>query len=140
MTTRRSGFHVFLESSILSLLLLLASTLVGCAYGLPPVTLPTQIRLKIITKSPDAYDARLRIVEPHEYSVPADGRVTLDVPAYRAGCNIYLFGKVKMPNHSDPYTARTLDILAGGKTVRQLSLKSISNLPVGSTIKSNTCR
>jgi hypothetical protein len=110
--------------------MLLASTLVGCAYALPPVTLPTQVRLKIVAKSPDVYDARLRITEPHEYRVPADGRVTLDVPTYRAGCSVYLFGKLRMPNHSDPYTAKTLDLLAGGKIVQQLSLKNISTLPV----------
>ena len=130
MTTRHSSFQAFTEGSILGLLLLLASSLVGCAYALPPVTLPTQFRLKIVTKSPDVYDARLRITEPHEYHVPADGRGKLDIPAYRAGCSVYLFGKLKMPNHSDPYTAKTLDLLAGGKTVQQLSLKNLSTLPV----------
>jgi hypothetical protein len=130
MTTRRSNFQAFMEGSILGLLLLLASTLVGCAYALPPVTLATQVRLKIVATVPDVYDDRLRITEPIKYHVPADGRVTLDVPAYRAGCSVYLFGKLKMQNHSDPYTAKTLDILAGGKTVQQLSLKNISTLPV----------
>jgi hypothetical protein len=123
--------HVYMDGSVFALALLLTSTLSGCAYRLPPVTLLTQVRLKVIAKSPDVYGARLRIAEPpREYRFSSDGHVRLDVPAYRAACGVYLFGKLKMPNHADPYTLNLVDLLAGDKTVRQLSLKKISALPV----------
>jgi hypothetical protein len=114
----------------LGLELMLACTLAGCGLALPPVTLPAQVRLKIVARSPETYGVRLRIGEPHDYRVPADGRVTLDVPAYRAGCSVFLLGLARLPNRSDPYTAKTVDLLTGGKPARQLSLKMVSALPV----------
>jgi hypothetical protein len=105
-------------------------TLTGCGYALHTVRPAAQIRLKIVAASPEGYRLRLRIREPREYAVPADGRVTLDVPAYRPPCTLYLFGRLAVPNHSDPYTAKTLDVLARGKNVRQLSLKKVSALPL----------
>lgn len=73
---------------------------------------------------------RLRIGEPRDYRVPADGRVTLDVPSYRAGCSVYLFDKLRIRGEDNPFTAKTIDVVAGGKTIRRLSLKEISALPV----------
>ena len=118
------------KSAMFILELMLISTLAGCAYGLNPVTLPAQVRLRIVAKSPEVYGLRLRINDPHEYQVPADGRVLLNVPAYRPGCSMYLFGMLKLPNHSEPYSTKTLDVFAGGKTARQLSLKTITALPL----------
>jgi len=92
--------------------------------------LPSQQRLKVAAASPEAYILRLRIREPRDYRVPADGRVTLDVPAYRAGCSVYLFDKLRIQRGANPFTARTIDVVAGGKILRQLSLKEISALPV----------
>jgi hypothetical protein len=119
-----------MQSAAFGLELMLILTLAGCAYALHPVTLPTQVRLKVIAKSPEAYGVHLRINGAHDYRVPADGRLTLDVPAYRAPCTVYLFGMFKLPNHLDPYTAKTLDVFASGKTARQLSLQKISALPL----------
>lgn len=104
--------------------------LAGCAYRLPAPMLPSQQNLKVEAASPEAYLLRLRIREPRDYRVPADGRVTLDVPAYRAGCSVYLFDKLRIQRGANPFTARTIDVVAGGKIIRQLSLKEISALPV----------
>jgi hypothetical protein len=104
--------------------------LAGCAYRLPAAMLPSQQRLKVAAASPEAYVLRLRIREPSDYRVPPDGRVTLDVPAYRAGCSVYLFDKLRIQRGANPFTARTIDVVAGGKITRQLSLKEISALPV----------
>ena len=102
----------------------------GCAYRLHVPILPSQQNLKVDAASPEAYLLRLRIREPRDYRVPADGRVTLDVPAYRPGCGVYLFDIVRIHRGANPFTAKTVDVVAGGKIIRQLSLKEISALPV----------
>jgi len=101
-----------------------------CAYRRTAPTLPSRQRLRVAVASPEAYDLRLRIGEPRDYRVPADGRVTLDVPSYRAGCSVYLFDKLRIRGEDNPFTAKTIDVVAGGKTIRRLSLKEISALPV----------
>lgn len=104
--------------------------LAGCAYRLPVPVLPSQEHVKVAAASPEAYTLRLRIREPRDYGVPADGRVTLDIPAYRAECSVYLFGKVRIRSGSNPFTAKAIDVIAGGKILRHLSLKEISALPL----------
>ena len=107
----------------------LALTLPGCAYRLPAARLPSQQRLRVVANSPEHYVLRLRIRESHEYRVPSDGRVTLDIPGYRAACSVYLFGVIRVQRGASPFTARTMDVLVGGKIVRRLSLKGIAALP-----------
>jgi hypothetical protein len=119
-----------MRQTVLGLELMLTFALAGCAYALHPVTPPAQVNVKVVANSPEDYRVRLRVNDPHEYRVPADGRMTLDIPAYRAGCSASLFGIVNLPNRSDPYTAKTVDLLAGSKAVRQLSLKRIFALPL----------
>jgi hypothetical protein len=85
--------------------------------------MPSQVRLRIVGPSPEAYRLRLRIGERQDYRVPEDGRLTLDVPAYQAGCAVDLLGIVTLPNHLDPYTAKVVDLIARGKTAR-LSLSA----------------
>ena len=111
----------------LGLILILTSS--GCALALHPVTPPAQVRVKIVVESPQSYGVRLRVSEAHDYRVPADGRVTVDVPAYRPACSTYLFG-IKLRNGWDPYTAKTLDLFKGSQTARRLSLKQVYALPL----------
>src|SRR6476620_11844455 len=100
---------VILGTAVLSYLIVsLIST--GCAYALQPVILPSQYRLKVAANTPTRYSVRLRVPTPHEYPVPADGRVTLDIPAYRPGCKVYIFGGIKIGGASDPFTARAVDL------------------------------
>lgn len=110
--------------------LILNLALSGCAYRLPVPTLPFEQHLKVVAIDPQAYMLRLRIRDPRDYRVPVDGRLTLDVPGYRAACKVYLFDKFRINRGGDPFTARTIDVIVGGKITRQLSLKEISELPV----------
>jgi hypothetical protein len=105
-------------------------SLAGCAYALQPVVRPSQYRLKIAALAPTSYSIRLRVGEPREYRVPENGRVILDVPAYRPACKIYIFGPIKLGGGASPLTAKTVDVGIGGKVLRQLSLKQIATLPV----------
>lgn len=102
----------------------------GCAYRLPVPMPPSQQHLIVSAKSPELITLRLRIGEPHAYDVPSDGRVTLDVPSYRPGCSVYLFDKIKLRSGANPYAERTIDVVRGGKTIRQFSLKELATLPV----------
>lgn len=118
-----------METVAFGLGLPLILTSAGCALALHPVTQPAQVRLKIVAGSPQIYDVHLRVNEAHDYRVPVDGRVTLDVPAYRPACSTYLLG-IKLRNGWDPYTAKTLDLVEGSKTARRLSLKQVYALPL----------
>ena len=102
----------------------------GCAYRLPPVMLPSEYRVKVVATAPERYALRLRLTEARQYSVPADARVALAVPAYRAACSVYLFDKLRIRRGADLLRENRVDLIAGGNVVRQLSLKEIAALPV----------
>src|SRR6476469_1364757 len=86
MKTRGIQSNGLFAAALFGLISILNLALAGCVYRLPPAMLPWQQRLKVVARSPEDYVLRLRIREPRDYRVPADGRVTLDVPAYRVGC------------------------------------------------------
>jgi len=132
METPRIHTNRLIAAASFGFVLIFHFTLAGCAYRLPPVTLPSQQRLRLIGASSGPYVVRLRIREPRDYPAPPDGRVTLDVPAYRAACSVYLFDKLRIHGGADPFTAKVIDVVVDGKIVRQLSLEKISALPVDS--------
>ena len=131
MKTRRieSNPNQLVAAASFGLVLILNFTLAGCACSLPAPRLASQQRLRVVSPSPENFVLRLRIREPRDYRVPTDGRVTLDIPAYRAGCSEYLFGKLRIQRGADPFTAKNIDVAISGKITRQLSLKEISALP-----------
>jgi hypothetical protein len=43
---------------------------------------------------------------------------------------VYLFNKIPVGKNVDYYTAKTIDVILGGKTARRLSLKEVSALPL----------
>jgi hypothetical protein len=102
----------------------------GCAYRLPLSTLPSQQRLKIVDASAEPCAIRLRIHDPKEYRVAKDGRITVDVPGDSGECSVYLFDLIPVQRGANPLTAKTFEIVEGDKTVRKLSLKEISELPM----------
>ena len=131
MKTSRIKSKRLSPATAFGFVLTLNFALADCAYRLPAPMLPSQQRLKVAAAaSPEAFILRLRIHEPRDYRVAADGRVTLDVPGYRAGCSVYLFDKLRIQRGANPFTARTIDVVVGGKVTQQLSLKEISVLPV----------
>ncbi len=69
---------------------------------------------------------------PEEYPVSEDGRVTLEVPSYRRGCDVYLFDRIPIHRGGDPAAAKTVEIVRGGKSLRKLSLTEIAALPTDS--------
>jgi len=104
----------------------------GCAYRLPVFRPPFQQQIKVVARNPENYVLRLGIIEPHDYHVPGDGRVTLDIPSYRAACSGYLIDKILVRPGADPFSKKRIDVVVGGKITRQLSLKDISRLPTDS--------
>src|SRR5690242_16648833 len=87
-----------------SLAVVLSVGVAGCAYRLPAPMLPSVYRVRVVADSPDRYTVRLRVVDRHEYEVPPDGRLNIAVPAYRAGCSVYLFDKIRISSGANPFT------------------------------------
>ena len=113
-----------------TLALVLTAMLTGCAYRLPAGTVPSQQRLKVAGVSAEPYVVRLRIHDPNEYRVAMDGRITIDVPADRGECSVYLFDLIRVQRGVNPLTAKRFEIVQGDKNVRKLSLKEIVELPM----------
>src|SRR5258708_3765594 len=97
----------------------IATTLANCAYRLPPATLPSQHRLKIVARSPERYSVRVR---DKEYSVGADGKVLIEFPATRRACSVYLFDRIPISRGPDPLKAKSISVLIAGNAVRTLSM------------------
>jgi hypothetical protein len=95
--------------------------------ALHPVIPARQERLRLVTSSRDAHVLRVGITEAREYSVPPNGEMTLDIPAYRQGCDACLLGICL--HGVDPFKAKRIDVISGAKTVRKLSLQDIVALP-----------
>lgn len=102
----------------------------ACAYRLPIASLPYQQHLKVVASAPEAYVLRLQVPEPSGYQVPGDGRVTLEIPGYRAACSVYLFDKIRVRSGASPWRAKALDVIVAGKVKQRLSLKEVAALPV----------
>ena len=64
-----------------------------------------------------------------DYPVPADGRVTIEVPPLERGCAWYLFGFIKVKDHS-PYDVKAIHVTKGQKVLSKLSLNQVAKLPV----------
>lgn len=112
------------------LAVVLSGSLTGCAYRLPAPILPTVYKIRVVAHSPDRYMLRLRVGDTHEYDVPADGRLNIAIPAYRAGCSVYLFDKLRIITGANPFTEKRVSVAEGRKIIRQLSLKEIAGFPL----------
>ncbi len=130
MSSRHHPLRVVFLGAALFTVLAAGLVSAGCAYALQPAVPASQYRLKVAAPAPTLYSIRLRLAEPRDYAVPADGRVMLDVPAYRLGCKVYIFGAIKVRGGSSPFPAKVVDVSTGGRVVRQLSLKQVIALPV----------
>jgi hypothetical protein len=111
------------------LVALLAATS-GCSYGLRKFNAPSQEKLQIQTVA--ATNCTVRIVgadKTETFSPAADGRVTLDVPRLPRGCDVHLFGFIKIED-GGPENVSAIHVLRGDKVVRKLSLTKLRKLPV----------
>lgn len=129
MRNNRTDAKRLMQNVSWALILALMAASGGCAYRRPAGMAPSRQGLRLVAKSPEAYVLRLRIGEPHDYRVPVDGRVTLDVPGYGVPCDVYLLNKIRIRRGANPFSAKTLEIIVAGKVTRQLSLKEIATLP-----------
>jgi hypothetical protein len=111
-----------------ALLIALAINLTSCAYRLLAPILPSQPQLRLLALSPNLYTIRLDTGQISNYKVPPDGRLKLDIPSFRQGCNVYLFDRIRVGKAPDPLKAWTIDVLSGGKTLRRLSVRAMYNL------------
>ncbi len=63
-----------------------------------------------------------------DYQVPADGRVIVDIPAYRPSDGVYLFNWIKLLGGNGPEGTWTVTVSSGGRTARKLSVKQVKRL------------
>jgi hypothetical protein len=117
----------YVRRAPLMLIALLLILLTGCVFALRPYNTPSQQKVCLQTPIPTSYT--VQVADADTVSVPADGRVTFEVPRLQRGCDAYLFGLVKVRDGS-PEKLSTIHVRKGGKTVRKLSLAKLSELPV----------
>lgn len=105
-------------------------SLIGCVRALRPYNAPSQQKLQLQTAQPT--NCVVRVAGTNDYPAAADGRVEFEVPRLPRGCDVRLFGLVKIQDGS-PENLRAIQVLCNGKTVRKLSLTELGDLPVDST-------
>ena len=107
---------------------LLIVSLTGCAYRLPTMRPASQERIRIIAATTDHYVLRANTGSVKQYEVPGDGAVSVDVPAYRPTCSIYLFNMFKVGGGDDPLNGWNISVIHKGSVVRELSLRQVREL------------
>ena len=100
----------------------------GCSYALPAFTPSAAERVRVVAKSPRLLVVHVDVGHRTDYPVPADGRLTVGIPAYRRGCSVYLFNEVKVSNGADPLKTWTMTVDSRGRIIRTLSLRQVSRL------------
>ncbi len=123
-TLIRSRFKLACAIAAFCLMLIL----MGCSYALPIVTPPSAERVRLVAKSPESLIVHVDVGHSMEYSVPADGRLTIGIPAYQRGCTRYLFNAIKVSDGVDPLKNWTLTVSSSTKAMRTLSLRQVSQL------------
>jgi hypothetical protein len=101
----------------------------GCAYRLPVYNQPSEVRLRMVTVSPERYVVRVQAAGIADYPVSSDGRVTIDVPRLPRACSVYLLGLIRISGGLKPLTTKSVHLLDGAKTKATLSLADIAKLP-----------
>lgn len=101
----------------------------GCSYALRKSNTPSQEKLQLRTVAATNYTVRIVGAEKTEtFSPAADGRVTLNVPPLPRGCDVHLFGILKIED-GGPEHIPAIHVLRGEKVARKLSLASLRKLP-----------
>jgi len=116
------------SATLIAFVLAFALSLQSCAYRLLAPSTKSQQQLRLITPSPDVYTIRVDAGQIKDYQVPTDRRLRLDIPAFRRGCSVYLFDRIRVSDGGDPLSAWTIRALSAGTTVRTLSVREIYNL------------
>src|SRR6185436_7912064 len=91
-------------------LFLLPILAAGCVNSLQGYSGPTSLKLQIRAAHPTNYFARVKIPDySTNYTFDADGKVSFEVPRFEKGCNVYLFGLVKIRD-GDPRRVRIIEV------------------------------
>jgi hypothetical protein len=101
--------------------------LTGCVYALRAYNTPSQQKLLVQTAAPT--NCAVRVADAETFAVGADGRVVFDVPRLPRGCDVHLFGFIKVGDGS-PESVPAIHVLREGRVVRKLSLKKLGKLPL----------
>ncbi|HEV2248646.1 MAG TPA: hypothetical protein VGW37_18525 [Terriglobia bacterium] len=101
------------------------ATLVGCVHSDLPYNERSQQRLRLDSRTPEAYT--VQAADKAETPVGADGRVIVDVPQIGRGHKTYLFGVAKVKERSAEDNP-AVSVKRNGRTVRKLSLSELSRL------------
>jgi hypothetical protein len=111
---------------------LFAMSFSGCVYALHPHSAPSKQVLQINAKEPARYSV---IVDggqqSQHYPVPSSGRVAFEVPQLPRGCDVYLFGFIKVADHR-PEDIKAIHVYRDGQLVCRLSLHELVKLPADS--------
>jgi len=100
----------------------------GCAYRLQLPEPPSEIRVHIIAPAPQEYRATIETGSNAELKVPADGRLTIDIPGHGRACRVYLFNKIRIGREADPLSEWHLILSRNGERVETLSLRKLGQL------------
>ena len=103
-------------------------TLPACTYRLYMVP-RSQRLIRILADSPEKYSVQVNTGTVKEYDVPRDGRITVEIPAYRPPCGVYLFNAIKVGGYGDPLNNWIVSVTRDGKTVRMQSLRVTQKSP-----------
>jgi hypothetical protein len=112
-------------------LAVLALTQPGCAVHCGPIhTVPRQ-KVHLITPSPSSCSTRVFTSDDThtDTAVPADGRVSFEVPIGSRYCTPYLFNVVKVGWPTPVEKRRVIRVMRGEQVIRKLSASDISALP-----------
>ena len=110
-------------------LLAFAGLQLGCAIACGGSRYPSPQKLHISTDAPASYTIRVMAHEPIDTTVPADGRVAVEVPIFSRQCRQYLFGFIKLTSERHIERERVISVVQGGRVIRTLSAADIAELP-----------
>lgn len=113
--------------ALITSLALLLTLISGCVNALYPYNQSSQQKLRIQSLTPQKYT--IRIADKSDYLVPTDGHITVNIPQFKRGCAMYLFGIVKVSD-SSPYDFRIIHLINNNHTIQKLSLNDIARLPI----------
>jgi hypothetical protein len=103
----------------------------GCVTACGPVRSVPPQQLALVAALPATYVIRVDpdLGAPVDTPVPADGRVTFDVPVTSRNSTIYCFGLLPLYHYPPPETLRVVRVTRDNRTVRKLSAQQIGQLP-----------
>lgn len=107
-------------------LLAMCAALAGCVHTDGPYNQPSQEKLRLESKVPQAY--AVQVADRAEVPVGADGRVVVEIPRLQRRHGTYLFGVAKV-SESSPEDMAGIALKKEGRTVRKLSLNDLKGLP-----------